>query len=153
MCVCPCAKGYNSRASQWLSGGTSEIVFGTPYGTFWDHRGRFGEGRGGGGGTRGFPRTLSLKRVLSCNPMRGLRESGHETSQAYFRLPQSRLQDSTKRTYARDTRPFFQTVHLQTNSGQTDSVVSGGRDGDWSARRQQLAVIMYIYTYNFSPRI
>ena len=39
------------------------------------------------------------KRVFTCNPMHDLRESRYKTSQAYFRLPQSRLQASTKRTY------------------------------------------------------
>ena len=38
--------------------------------------------------------------------MRGFRESLHKTLQAYFHLPQSRLQASTKRTQARDARPF-----------------------------------------------
>ena len=46
------------------------------------------------------------KRVFSRNPMRDLPESRYKTSQAYFRLPRSRLQAPFKRTYAHDTRPF-----------------------------------------------
>ena len=42
------------------------------------------------------------KQVFSCS----LRESCHEPSQAYFRLPQSLLQTSTKCTHVRNTRPF-----------------------------------------------
>ena len=44
-------------------------------------------------------------------PMCGFRESHHETSQPYFRLPQSR-------TYVRDIRPFSNGMHpsqLRTN--------------------------------------
>ena len=38
------------------------------------------------------------RRVFSCKPMRDLRESHYKTSHTYFRLPQSRLQASKKRT-------------------------------------------------------
>ena len=40
--------------------GTSEIVFGTPLGTFWDHSGRFLGGEEGGGGDYGGSSGLSL---------------------------------------------------------------------------------------------
>ena len=46
------------------------------------------------------------KWIFSCNPTLRLWELHHETLHAYFRLPQSRLQASTKGTYAHDTRPF-----------------------------------------------
>ena len=47
----PCAKGYNSSASQWLSGEQVRLCSGQPkVGTFWDHSGRFRWGGGGGGG-------------------------------------------------------------------------------------------------------
>ena len=59
------------------------------------------------------------KRVFSCNHMLGFRESRYETPQAYFHLPQSRLQASTK-MHARDTGPN-QTVRLRANSEQTKS--------------------------------
>ena len=58
------------------------------------------------------------KWVFLCNLMRSLWESHCKTSQAYFRLPQSRLQVSTKHTYAHDTRPFSNSMpsnHLRTN--------------------------------------
>ena len=48
--------------------GTSEIVFGTPYGTFWDHSGRFvggGGGEGVHGGSSGLPH-YSLSAVSAC---------------------------------------------------------------------------------------
>ena len=47
------------------------------------------------------------KRVFSCSPMRGFRESCLETSQNFFHMPQYHLQASTKRTYVRYTRPFL----------------------------------------------
>ena len=47
----------------------------------------------------------------------------------------------------------MRTVHLQAHSGQTDSVYNAGRDCSWSTWHLQLADIMYIYTYNFSPQI
>ena len=38
--------------------------------------------------------------------MRGLLELRNKNLQAYFRLPQSHLQASTKSTYVHDTSPF-----------------------------------------------
>ena len=51
-------------------------------------------------------RAPTKAKVFSCNPLRDLRESRYKTSQAYFHLPQSRLQASAKRTHAHATRPF-----------------------------------------------
>ena len=50
-------------------------------------------------------RTSRKANKFSCT-MQGLRESRYETLQAYFRLPQSRLQAFLKCMYAHDTRPF-----------------------------------------------
>ena len=49
---------------------------------------------------------LKKQRSFLVQPMRNLRESRYKISHAYFRLLLSRLQASTKRTYARDTGPF-----------------------------------------------
>ena len=46
------------------------------------------------------------KQVCLCNPMCSLQESRYQTSQVYFRLPQSILQVSTKCMYACNTRRF-----------------------------------------------
>ena len=63
-----------------------------------------------------FPKT----KEYSCNPQRGFLESRCETAQAYFRLPQSSLQTSAKRTMWA-TLGHFQTVRLRVNWGQTES--------------------------------
>ena len=44
--------------------------------------------------------------ILAGLGLRSLQESRYETAQAYFCLPQSRLQASTKRTYVCNTRQF-----------------------------------------------
>ena len=46
--------------------GTSEIVFGTPKGTFWNHSGRLLGGEGGGeeGGTVGPPGSLTIIDIM-----------------------------------------------------------------------------------------
>ena len=79
------------------------------------------------------------KRVFSCNPMRDLRESRYKTAQAYFCLPESRLQAS-RNSRTRTTLGHFQTVRLRANSGETGSGQNGGHDRGWSARPQQLSV-------------
>ena len=80
------ASGVNTDASTWL---LPSDLFHT-YSQTYDHMANLSQS----------------KQVFLCNPTCGLRESHHETLQAYFRLPQSRLQASTKRTYVRNTRPF-----------------------------------------------
>ena len=50
----------------------------------------------------------------------------------------------------RATLGHFQTARLWANSGQTESAQNGDRDRGWSARHQQLAVIMYIHIQLFS---
>ena len=44
--------------------GISEIVFRTPYGTFWDHSGRF-LGRGGGGREEGPAGSLTSSKLVN----------------------------------------------------------------------------------------
>ena len=92
------------------------------------------------------------KQVFLCNPMCGLRELCHETLQPIFTC-QNLTCKPPQNVCMCETLGHFRTVCIQANSGHTKSVQNGGRDRGWSAWCQQLAVIMYLYTYNFSPQI
>ena len=89
------------------------------------------------------------KRVFSCNPMHDLRESRYKTSQAQF-LPSTISLASLHETHvrARHWAIFNGTPPSQL---RTNRIGIKCHDRGWSARRQQLSVAMYIYTYKFSP--